>query len=144
MSGDNPDIIKKVSAGGVLFHKGKFLVIKWGSQQTIELPKGTIEAGETPEQTCIREMLEETGYNVNIIDFIDSTTFEFDWKDGNRYEKTVHYFLTKRADNLAPTPMREDNEDFENEWLTYDQALAQLTHDDSKYMVEKAWTMITA
>ena len=58
------DIVKRVSAGGVVYHKGKYLVIKWGSEKTTELPKGTIELGENPEQACVRELKEETGYTI--------------------------------------------------------------------------------
>ncbi|HEX7483687.1 MAG TPA: NUDIX domain-containing protein [Candidatus Saccharimonadales bacterium] len=137
------DVIKKVSAGGVLYHQGKFLVIKWLSEDTVELPKGTIETNETAEEACVREMFEETGYNVAITDNLGQNTFAFKWKDGKNYEKTVHYFLMKRVDELEPTPNREENEDFENLWLSYDEAIAQLTHDDMRGAVMKANDIIT-
>lgn len=138
------DIIKKVSSGGVLYHEGKYLVIKWQSQGTTELPKGTIEKGETPEQACIREMFEETGYNVKIIHSLGESTFTFNWKDGNTYQKTVHYFLMIRTDNAIATPHREEGEDFENEWLTFEQAYKNLSHDDSKQILKKAQIIVTS
>lgn len=137
-------VIKKVSAGGVLFHDEQYLTIKWLSENTIELPKGTIEHGETPEQACVREMFEETGYNVEVTHPLGHNTFTFQWKDGKTYEKTVHYFLMKRTDDAAPTPHREENEDFDNLWLTYDKAIQLLTHDDMKEAVKKAYTIIAA
>jgi 8-oxo-dGTP diphosphatase len=132
------DVIKKVSAGGVLYHEGKFLVIKWLSEGTIELPKGTIEPGETKEQACVRELLEETGYNVAITHELGHSTFSFTWRNGKNYEKTVYYFLTKRVDDLDPAPNREQNEDFENIWLSYNEAIGQLTHDDTRDILKKA------
>jgi 8-oxo-dGTP pyrophosphatase MutT (NUDIX family) len=131
-------VIKKVSAGGVLYHEGKYLVIKWLSQKTVELPKGTIETGETPEVTCVREVLEETGYNVRITHPLNVATFTFKWKDGNTYEKTVHYFLMKRADEALSMPMREEGEDFKNMWVEYDEAIKLLSHDDMREAVERA------
>lgn len=129
-------IIKKESAGGVLCHNGKYLVIKWLSQGTVELPKGTIEAGETPDQACVREVREETGYNVRVTHPLNIATFTFDWKDGNTYEKTVHYFLTERIDDKNPAPAREEGEDFENMWLSFDEAIKFLSYQDMREAVK--------
>lgn len=135
-------VIKRVSAGGVLHHDGQYLVIKWLSEGTVELPKGTIEPGETTEQACVREMLEETGYNVAVTHPLGNNTFTFQWKDGKTYQKTVHYFLMKRVDDAEPTPNRQENEDFDNLWLSYDEAIQQLTHDDMRDAVKKAHELI--
>lgn len=140
----NDQVIKKISAGGVLFHKGKYLVIKWISQRTTELPKGTIEAGETPEATCVREVLEETGYNVRVTHPLSVATFTFDWKDGKTYEKTVHYFLMERTDDAPSIPAREEGEDFENMWLEYDEAVKLLSHKDMREAVERAHVILTS
>lgn len=140
----NDQVIKKVSAGGVLFHEGKYLVVNWLSQQTVELPKGNIEPGETPEVSCVREVLEETGYNVRIVKPLNVATFRFDWKDGNTYEKTVHYFLMERIDEKDPAPAREEGEDFENMWLSYDEAIKSLSHQDMREAVEMARGVLMA
>ena len=135
-------IIKKISAGGVLYDNGKYLTIKWISEGTVELPKGTIESGENPEQTCIRELKEETGYNVKVIAPLTVSNFTFDWHDGRTIEKTVHYFLLERIDELEPVTNREDNEDFENIWLNAKEAYAALSFDDMKAALKKAIEII--
>lgn len=131
-------MIHKVSAGGVLYYNEKYLTIKWSSEGTVELPKGTIEKGESIEDACVREILEETGYNAKIVAPLTISNFIYEWHDGKTYDKTVHYFLLERVDNLEATPNREANEDFENNWLTGDEALEVLSFDDMKGAMTKA------
>ena len=40
--------------------------------------------------------------------------------------------------DAEPTPDRQEDENFENIWLTADEAMLQLTHDNSKNMLQKA------
>lgn len=104
--------INKVSAGGVIYHKGQVLTIEWLSKDSIEFPKGTIEDRETKEEAAIREVLEETGYKTRILQFLDSVTFKFDLDDGKHYKKTVFYFLMQLLNEDTPNPNREDGENF--------------------------------
>lgn len=136
------NIIKNISAGGIIHYKGQFLTIKWLSEGTTEFPKGTIEPGETPEQACVREVLEETGYNVRVVAPLTVSNFVFDWHDDRTIEKTVHYFLLQRIDELEPVTNREDNEDFENTWLSADEAHSALSFDDMKAALRKAVEII--
>jgi 8-oxo-dGTP pyrophosphatase MutT (NUDIX family) len=133
------DTIRRYSSGGVVYDNGKVLVIKWVSRRnSIEFPKGTIESNETKEETCIREVFEETGYKTAIVQSLGDTTYEFDWDDGRHYKKTVYNYLLKLVDDSEPTPNREYGEDFENMWLTPNEAAAQLTFDDSRETLQKA------
>lgn len=129
--------IPKFSAGGVIYENGKILTIKWLSRNTIGFPKGTIEAGETHEQTCIREVFEETGYKTKIIKSLDDISFEYVWDDGLRYFKTVYFFLLKLIDDGEPTPNREDGEDFENLWLDIDKADDYLSFETSREILKR-------
>ena len=64
------DIVRHRGAVAVLARQaaGRFVLVKQFSKplerETIEIIAGCREAGETPEQTAVREVREETGYEV--------------------------------------------------------------------------------
>lgn len=126
------------SAGGVVVHGGKLLAITSSRRGTFDLPKGTIEPGESIEQAALREVEEETGYRAIITDALASKTYDFDGRDGKRYRKTVSYFLMKLADEYEPVKNLQEGEDFENEWVSFDEALMRASFDDTKAIIQKA------
>ena len=132
------ETIHKTSAGGVVIKDDQVLTIKWLSQNTIEFPKGTIEDNETASETAIREVKEETGYDVEIIDELGDITYEFDWTDGNHYMKTVTFYLMCLANESNPVTNLQEGEDFENNWIDISKAKELLTHDDSKEVLGRA------
>lgn len=125
------------SAGGVVINNGRVLVITSEHRHSTDLPKGTIEAGESLEQTALREVEEETGYRTRITSDLGSITYDFDAQDGRRYRKTVSYFLMELADGGEPVKNLQDSEDFVNHWLTFDEALNQLSYADTRAIIEK-------
>jgi 8-oxo-dGTP pyrophosphatase MutT (NUDIX family) len=87
------------SAGGVVLRhsrNGPELVLGRrrhdGRRPIWSLPKGTPDGDETPEQTALREVTEETGLTVRILDTIGDIHYRF-VRDGRRIDKTVHYYL---------------------------------------------------
>ena len=57
-------MIEATSCGGVVIYHGKILTLFKNYKNKYEgwvLPKGTVEPGETFEQTALREVYEETG-----------------------------------------------------------------------------------
>lgn len=129
---------KKISAGGVVLHKGKVLLIYWKSRDKWELPKGTNERGESLEDTCIREMMEETGYNVKIIDDISVANFQFTWDDDNTYDQTICYYLMILASKKKLKHSRESHEDFINKWVDIDKAETIVSYDNMQEAIRKA------
>jgi len=123
------------SAGGIVFHEGKVLVITSARRNSVDLPKGTIELNESINETAIREVEEETGYRVRIKEDLGSITYDYNGHNSIRYRKTVSYFLMELADLDAPVKNLQEGEDFENEWLNPEEAISRLTYDDTREML---------
>jgi 8-oxo-dGTP pyrophosphatase MutT (NUDIX family) len=47
--------------------KNEVLMVRSGGNERWAIPSGGIEKGESPEDCCIREVKEETGYDVSIV-----------------------------------------------------------------------------
>ncbi len=63
---------------GIIFNENKteILLVKRRDMPVWVLPGGGIEHGETPEQACLREVLEETGFNVEILRKVGIYTYK--------------------------------------------------------------------
>ncbi len=81
------------SAGAVVMIGGRCLVLRRGDEWVF--PKGHLAAGERPEDTAVREVREETGLEIRIIQSIGSTRYEFGTTDGAEHRKRVHWFLAE-------------------------------------------------
>src|SRR5262249_8900252 len=63
-----------VGVGGVVIENGKALLIRRGSEPLLgqwSIPGGTLELGETILEGIERELLEETGLTVRVLDLIE-------------------------------------------------------------------------
>ena len=63
-----------VGVGGVIIDQGRAVLIRRGSEPLRgewSIPGGTLELGETLEQGVARELLEETGIRVRVLDLIE-------------------------------------------------------------------------
>lgn len=127
------------SCGGVVIHKGKILLLykNYGDRYSgWVLPKGSMEEGETYEQTALREVKEETGATGEIIKYIDDTKFEFNSPEG-RILKTVKWFLMK-SQNYYSKPQR--SEFFEDSgYYKFHEAYHLLYFANEKQILEKAY-----
>lgn len=131
------EVTRKHSAGGVVLHEGKVLTISWTDQDYVCFPKGGIDSGETSEQAAVREVWEETGYRVQIVAPIRS--WSYDYEDaGLRYQKKVDYYTMHLINDAPPTPHREPGENFENLWLSVEEAMRRLTFNDAKEALQIA------
>ena len=87
---------RAVSAGGVVFRVAadgpEIVICGRDSDGVWGLPKGTPDPGESLEQTAVREVTEETGLQVRIVNKIGVVEYWFS-RDGVRYHKWVHHYL---------------------------------------------------
>ncbi|MDR1032419.1 MAG: NUDIX domain-containing protein [Candidatus Nomurabacteria bacterium] len=132
------NIVETISAGGIIYEDGKYLLINWPSENTVEIPKGTVKLGESIEDACKREILEETGYTVEIIAPLSVSNYTVDWHDGKTYHKTVHYFLLNPVKGSELHSNRQQGEDFENLWVSSKDALSLLSFEEMRTAMLKA------
>ena len=98
------------------------------------LPKGTPIAGETPEETAIREVREETGIEPRIIGDLGSIQYWFTRK-GVRFKKEVkHYLMRAVGGDIAA----HDHEYAEARWFPIDEAARRLSHENEAAIVRRA------
>jgi 8-oxo-dGTP pyrophosphatase MutT (NUDIX family) len=107
---------------------------------TWTLPKGTPNAGETREQTAVREVAEETGLEVRITDVLDSIEYWFVQR-GTRIHKTVHYFL---MEPIGGDLERHDHEFDQVRWVPFDEAGDLLAFETERALVAKAAEIVAA
>lgn len=96
------------AAGGVVYNpQNEILVIK--RLGVYDFPKGKAEAGETPEQTALREVNEECGIEgLKITGKITDTYHTYNI--GNDLVlKCTHWFKMSIDNNQTPKPQTEEN-----------------------------------
>ncbi|MEA3489994.1 MAG: NUDIX domain-containing protein [Candidatus Omnitrophota bacterium] len=129
---------KQFAAGGIVMKKEgeslKVLLIRDSYGHWI-WPKGHIENRETPGQTAVREISEETGLkDLEIIEELGRQRYYFTL-EGKKIFKTVHVFLVKAV----------PGEEFEvqtseidrAEWFSPEEALEAIEYEGSRVILEK-------
>ena len=121
------------AAGGLIFRvspKGKLKVLlaHRPSYDDWSFPKGKADKGETPEETAIREVLEETGYNCRIVGPIGTTRHRI--KSG---AKEVHWFAMRP---LPDSPGFKKNKEIDEvKWVTRKKAREVLDYDNDRKLL---------
>jgi 8-oxo-dGTP pyrophosphatase MutT (NUDIX family) len=129
------------SAGGIVVRdtiEGPSLVVGMRRRErdgaTWTLPKGTPHRGETVEETALREVEEETGLKVRIVERLPSIDYTFVQR-GSRIHKTVHYFL---MEPVGGDLSQHDHEFQAVRWVPFDEAPTLLTFPTERALVATA------
>lgn len=130
----------------VVLHPGAVAILAWVDRDhlcllksvryavgrtLVEVPAGTLDPGETPEQTALRELSEETGYRAGRIESLGAW-----WVSPGILDERMYLFacedMTPGAPNLQP------DERLEPIIVHRDEALAMVADgriDDAKSML---------
>jgi 8-oxo-dGTP diphosphatase len=125
------------AAGGIVVQRGEpplFAVVCLRKRGDWVLPKGKLDPGETPRAAAQREVLEETGHDTEVAEFLGTLAYEV----GVRI-KVVHYWRME-AGNTPSRPLMKDITAVE--WLALDAALARLTRSHERAFLEQVGPLV--
>ncbi len=130
---------REVSAGGVVVHEGRVLVIvptrrAADGSHVLGLPKGHLDDGETILEAATREVREETGVTAELVQELGEVRYWY-VRDRKRVAKSVHFFLFRYVSgDLAD----HDDEVLEARWMGLADAQKALSYPGERDMVARA------
>lgn len=123
-----------------MVRSGEVLLIATAGGSRWQLPKGRLEADETPEQAAVREVREETGVTGRVVTPLPGIDYWFAEGPRKRIRKHVDYFLLEYvAGSEADFDEREVHE---ARWFAWDDAVARLTHVNERRVAESARRLV--
>lgn len=138
---------EQISAGGVVFRRRGSLVevalISVGGERRWQLPKGLIDAGETPERAALREVREETGLSAEIVSPLEVVEYWYFSKGTAaprvRFHKLVHFFLMRYESGDVSEHDAEVNE---ARWVEINEAAGTLAFKGERKVLEQARALV--
>jgi 8-oxo-dGTP diphosphatase len=116
-----------LAAGGIVLREGsrpRIAIVRLRREKAWVLPKGKLLRGEHPMIGAKREVLEETGHEVSVHDFLGSMSYAVEGKI-----KIVQFWLMRAAGG----PVQELMDDVKDvKWLSLKQAVETLTRAHEK------------
>jgi 8-oxo-dGTP pyrophosphatase MutT (NUDIX family) len=146
MPGNGLRTERVVSAGGVVWRRGEseleILLCYRKAENLWALPKGTPEAGETMEQTALREVREETGVEVVPDGLVGDINYWFSRpSEGVRFRKTVRHYLMRP---VGGDTTLHDHEFDEVRWVPVGEALNLMTYQNEARIVRQALDVLAS
>lgn len=131
-------VVREYSAGGLIFdEEGRVAIIARHSRSGhLEwcLPKGHIEKGETPQETAVREVHEETGILGEVVDSIATIDY---WFTGTtqRVHKLVHHYVLKQTGGELSVEGDPDHEAEDAIWVRFEDLDDVLSYPNERKIV---------
>lgn len=120
------------AAGGVLWRADgptrEFAVIHRPKYDDWTLPKGKLDAGETHEEAAVREVLEETGFTVELGAPLGTVSY----MHGDRRKRVEYWAMQAAEGGFAP-----NREVDELRWLPLRRARQLLTYDRDQELLDR-------
>jgi 8-oxo-dGTP pyrophosphatase MutT (NUDIX family) len=105
---------------------------------TWALPKGLVSPGDSPEETALREVAEETGIEGRLDGKLGDVKYVYTW-EGERIFKIVSFFLIRYSrGRIGDIPPEHAHEVAEARWLPLEDAPRLLAYKGEREMAAKA------
>ena len=114
---------------------------KASQKMLLALPKGLVDPGEKPEQTALREVLEETGLTATLVAKLGDIKYVYvrSWGDQQKVFKIVSFYLFRyesgRIDEISPEMRVEVQRSL---WIPLEEATRKLAYRGERDMVRRA------
>jgi 8-oxo-dGTP pyrophosphatase MutT (NUDIX family) len=103
------------------------------------LPKGNIDPGESPAETAVREVREETGIEARLLEKLGDVRYVYTRRGGLRVFKVVSFFLLQASrGRIGEIDESMRIEVAEARWLPLEEAPRLLAYGGEREMAAKA------
>lgn len=151
-------MVREISAGGVVVRRAgeswemaaiepqtSAAFVRPGRKSSrkvvLALPKGLVDPGETPDQTALREVREETGLVAILITKLADIKYVYvrSWGDQQRVFKIVSFYLLGYHSGEIDDVSREMRVEVKRAlWIPLEQAPRKLTYRGERDVVRRA------
>jgi 8-oxo-dGTP diphosphatase len=146
-------MVREFSAGGVVVRRmqGRWWIAAIEPEgkrppgspaaDVLALPKGLVDKGEKPQDAAIREVLEETGVEADLVSKLSDIKYFYvrSWGDKERVFKIVSFFLLRyrggKVGDIKPEMRHEVRQAL---WLPLDEAAKRLSYRGEREVAKLA------
>lgn len=117
------DTVSRYASRGVLVdHQGQVAMMYMAEEDLYKLPGGGIDEGESPEEAFLREIIEETGYEAEVVRELGVVE---EHKNRNSFLQYSYCYLAKAHHNTEMTSLTEAEKllGMSVQWMTIGQAI---------------------
>src|SRR6266404_3644034 len=120
-----------LAAGGIVLKAATtplIAVVRLRKRNEWVLPKGKLDAGETPRDAAEREVLEETGHDVSVHEFLGTLIYQTRGRS-----RIVHYWRMEAGGEQIREPMPDIKS---VDWLPLGDAMGRLSREHERAFLE--------
>jgi 8-oxo-dGTP diphosphatase len=110
------------------------LLVHRDERDDVSLPKGKVDPGETPPQTAVREIQEETGLSIALGAPLGTTEYTL---PGGREKRVLYWSAEVDDEALAASTFSPNKEIASLEWLPIPEARKAMSYDRDREVLDR-------